>query len=162
MKNTLQKGFTLIELMIVIAIIGVLAAVALPAYQDYLAKTQLVEAASLTEGIKSEVALAYANDTSCPANAATATSGASIAVATAITGKYITSVTTAGTAATDGSGGCTITAKFASSSVNPKLAGKSIVYQLSAGNGTAKWKCGSDLDASIQPKTCVGTIASPQ
>ncbi|ENX3265668.1 prepilin-type N-terminal cleavage/methylation domain-containing protein, partial [Neisseria gonorrhoeae] len=54
--NTLQKGFTLIELMIVIAIVGILAAVALPAYQDYTARAQVSEAILLAEGQKSAVA----------------------------------------------------------------------------------------------------------
>ncbi|MEF1477631.1 pilin, partial [Neisseria gonorrhoeae] len=53
--NTLQKGFTLIELMIVIAIVGILAAVALPAYQDYTARAQVSEAILLAEGQKSAV-----------------------------------------------------------------------------------------------------------
>ena len=52
MKKQLQKGFTLIELMIVVAIIGILAAVALPAYQDYTVRTQVSEAMSLISGAK--------------------------------------------------------------------------------------------------------------
>ncbi|EMS4245135.1 pilin [Neisseria gonorrhoeae] len=57
--NTLQKGFTLIELMIVIAIVGILAAVALPAYQDYTARAQVSEAILLAEGQKSAVTEYY-------------------------------------------------------------------------------------------------------
>jgi type IV pilus assembly protein PilA len=51
-----QKGFTLIELMIVVAIIGILAAVAIPAYQDYTARAQITEALGLAAGLKSEIA----------------------------------------------------------------------------------------------------------
>ncbi|EMT7509349.1 pilin, partial [Neisseria gonorrhoeae] len=66
--NTLQKGFTLIELMIVIAIVGILAAVALPAYQDYTARAQVSEAILLAEGQKSAVTEYYLNHGKWPAN----------------------------------------------------------------------------------------------
>ncbi len=64
--NTLQKGFTLIELMIVIAIVGILAAVALPAYQDYTARAQVSEAILLAEGQKSAVTGYYLNNGEWP------------------------------------------------------------------------------------------------
>ncbi|EMU4911804.1 pilin [Neisseria gonorrhoeae] len=64
--NTLQKGFTLIELMIVIAIVGILAAVALPAYQDYTARAQVSEAILLAEGQKSAVTEYYLNNGKWP------------------------------------------------------------------------------------------------
>ncbi|HEZ6976134.1 TPA: pilin [Neisseria meningitidis] len=66
--NTLQKGFTLIELMIVIAIVGILAAVALPAYQDYTARAQVSEAILLAEGQKSAVTEYYLNHGIWPKN----------------------------------------------------------------------------------------------
>ncbi|EMR8734991.1 pilin, partial [Neisseria gonorrhoeae] len=70
--NTLQKGFTLIELMIVIAIVGILAAVALPAYQDYTARAQVSEAILLAEGQKSAVAGYYLNNGIWPKDNASA------------------------------------------------------------------------------------------
>jgi len=153
MKNSMQKGFTLIELMIVIAIIGVLAAVAVPAYQDYIAKAQMTEGMSITEAVKSEVSLAFANDKLCPANSTGPATGANIAKADTITGKYVASVTTGGTPAD--TGGCEVTSLFKSTGVNTKLTGKKFQFTLTqSATGTANWACKSDVDSTIRPKTC--------
>ena len=79
MKRRSESGFTLIELMIVVAIIGILAAIALPAYQDYIARAQVTEAFTLLDGQKSVVGEA------CYFNGGCANSSA---VTTVITGKY--------------------------------------------------------------------------
>ncbi|EMT6017378.1 pilin [Neisseria gonorrhoeae] len=86
--NTLQKGFTLIELMIVIAIVGILAAVALPAYQDYTARAQVSEAILLAEGQKSAVTEYYLNHGEWPAD----NGAAGVASASTIKGKYVKQV----------------------------------------------------------------------
>ncbi|EMT3235071.1 pilin [Neisseria gonorrhoeae] len=86
--NTLQKGFTLIELMIVIAIVGILAAVALPAYQDYTARAQVSEAILLAEGQKSAVTEYYLNNGKWPAD----NSAAGVAASSKIIGKYVKQV----------------------------------------------------------------------
>ena len=91
-----QKGFTLIELMIVVAIIGILAAVAIPAYQDYTIRSQVSEGLSLGAGAKTAVAEFYNQTGSFPSTNASA----GLATATSITGSYVTGV--------DASGGVTV------------------------------------------------------
>ncbi|ENY1172151.1 pilin, partial [Neisseria gonorrhoeae] len=102
--NTLQKGFTLIELMIVIAIVGILAAVALPAYQDYTARAQVSEAILLAEGQKSAVTEYYLNHGKWPED----NGDAGVASASKIIGKYVQKVEVAkGVVTADGTDGTT-------------------------------------------------------
>ncbi|HFC8160464.1 TPA: pilin [Neisseria meningitidis] len=135
--NTLQKGFTLIELMIVIAIVGILAAVALPAYQDYTARAQVSEAILLAEGQKSAVTEYYLNHGEWPAN----NSDAGVASSTDIKGKYV-----AGVKVEKG----VITATMLSSGVNNEIKGKKLSLWAKRQNGSVKWFCG-------QPVTRTGT-----
>jgi type IV pilus assembly protein PilA len=87
--KTNQKGFTLIELMIVVAIIGILAAIAIPAYQDYTIRAQVTEGLNLAGAAKAAVAESFANTGAAPADRQAA--GMSAAPADTA-GKYVTSV----------------------------------------------------------------------
>ena len=86
MRKTIQKGFTLIELMIVVAIIGILAAIAIPAYQDYTIRAQVTEGLSLAGGVETAVSDWYAQKGAFPA--AGVTTAAGLAFAAAPAGKY--------------------------------------------------------------------------
>ncbi|EMT3914075.1 pilin, partial [Neisseria gonorrhoeae] len=127
--NTLQKGFTLIELMIVIAIVGILAAVALPAYQDYTARAQVSEAILLAEGQKSAVTEYYLNNGKWPKN----NDEAGVASSGEIKGKYVESVTV-----TNG----VVTAEMKSDGVNKEIKGKRLSLWAKRQAGSVKWFCG--------------------
>ncbi|EOG0018852.1 pilin [Neisseria gonorrhoeae] len=131
--NTLQKGFTLIELMIVIAIVGILAAVALPAYQDYTARAQVSEAILLAEGQKSAVTEYYLNHGEWPENN---TSAGVASSPTDIKGKYVKSVTVAKGV---------VTAEMASTGVNKEIQGKKLSLWAKRENGSVKWFCGQPV-----------------
>ncbi|ENT1138347.1 pilin, partial [Neisseria gonorrhoeae] len=130
--NTLQKGFTLIELMIVIAIVGILAAVALPAYQDYTARAQVSEAILLAEGQKSAVTEYYLNHGEWPKD----NGSAGVASASTIKGKYVESVTV-----TNG----VVTAKMKSDGVNKEIKGKKLSLWARRQDGSVKWFCGQPV-----------------
>ncbi|HID8590438.1 TPA: pilin [Neisseria meningitidis] len=131
--NTLQKGFTLIELMIVIAIVGILAAVALPAYQDYTARAQVSEAILLAEGQKSAVTEYYLNHGIWPKN----NTSAGVASSTDIKGKYVQSVTVANGV---------VTAQMASSGVNKEIQGRKLSLWATRQDGSVKWFCGQPVE----------------
>ncbi|HEZ4685630.1 TPA: pilin [Neisseria meningitidis] len=130
--NTLQKGFTLIELMIVIAIVGILAAVALPAYQDYTARAQVSEAILLAEGQKSAVTEYYLNHGIWPGG----NSSAGVATSSEIKGKYVEKVEVKNGV---------VTATMASSNVNNEIQGKKLSLWAKRQAGSVKWFCGQPV-----------------
>ncbi|EGV37979.1 pilin [Neisseria weaveri] len=141
--KALQKGFTLIELMIVIAIIGILAVIALPAYQDYTARAQVSEAFSLMEGQKSAVTEFYADKGAWPKG----NSDAGVAAETAISGKYVAQVKVTENF---------ITATFKSSGVNDDIKGTSVAIQADAsGGGSFKWTCVKPAENTPAKKAAV-------
>jgi type IV pilus assembly protein PilA len=139
-----QQGFTLIELMIVVAIIGILAAIALPAYQDYTTRAKVQEAVSLATPAMTAIGIAC-SEGSLSASSNNASLG--LGTNTAITGKYTTSVTAVGTSATAG------TVTIAMKAFGAVVADSTIVYTAacSADAGTS-WTVGGTIASKFLPK----------
>ena len=141
MKKQLQKGFTLIELMIVVAIIGILAAVALPAYQDYTVRSQASEGMSLASGLKIQVADVFA-DTGALAGIASGADG--IPAANAVVGKYVTGVDV-----DDG-----VIEVTYGGDANANLATETLTLTPTDNVGSISWACTSSLAANYIPAAC--------
>lgn len=150
-----MRGFTLIELMIVIAIIGILTTFALPAYQNHTARAELTEALTLSAGLKPDVIAYYSETGTCLDNT---TSGvATLPQATAIAGHYVAQIAAH---QNDGQNGCAITATMKTDDVAAVIAGQTLTLFFvqsdsgTAANGSFTWQCRSSADARYLPSLC--------
>lgn len=142
--KSMQKGFTLIELMIVVAIIGILAAIAIPAYQDYIARSQMTEAMSLASGQKTNVTETYGQiGTFTGINSGTN----GIPTATDIKGAYVAQVAVANGV---------ITATMKASGISQGLFSKTLTLTPTDAVGSVTWACTSSAKQKYVPKACVG------
>jgi len=142
----IQKGFTLIELMIVVAIIGILAAVALPAYQDYTARSQMSEALTLGGGLRTVVSEYWTNNGTYP----TTNYVAGASEAASINGKYVSNV-----AILNG----LITVTMRSSGVAQGIRSATMEISPSTSAGSINWKCkpassGTPVKQKFMPSSC--------
>ena len=143
----LQQGFTLIELMIVVAIIGILAAVAIPAYSDYTARSQVSEAMSLSSALKTPLAEYFADKGGWPA--------AATSIGATINGKYVATVSISSSGNT-----VTVEALMKNADVNADIQGKT--FAMVSEDGGKTWDCGNvgaadsdtDLENKFLPAAC--------
>lgn len=137
-----NRGFTLIELMIVIAIIALLASIAIPAYQDYTARAQVTEGISLSTQAKLAIATFYGNMGVFPSN----NLDAGMSAAASISGRHVASVTV-------GNGNGEISVVFGASA-SAKISGLALTMQAIDNNGSLRWQCGGQIDPKYLPTAC--------
>ncbi len=142
-----QQGFTLIELMIVVAIIGILAAIAIPAYQDYTIRAQVSEGISLASGAKTAIAEVYQDSGAWP----TTNALAGLSKAASIVGKYTTAVTVgAGTG-----GGTNVTVTYGNQANTNLIGSGNLVLTSTDRVGSVEWTCSnSTIPNKWLPAVC--------
>ncbi|MDX1516385.1 MAG: pilin [Woeseiaceae bacterium] len=141
MKNS-QQGFTLIELMIVVAIIGILASVALPAYQSYSVRAQVSEGLNLTGPLQAAITEYYNDYGQFPAD----NSAAGVGAANDYTGNYVTGITISGD---------TIAIQYGNDA-NAQIAGETVLVTAAANQGSLRWSCtsGGAISDTLLPQVC--------
>jgi len=142
LRQRISAGFTLIELMIVVAIIAILAAIAIPAYQDYLIRAQVSEGMTLAGGAKAAVWDFVSNKGTFPSN----NESAGLSKNTSINGSYVSKV--------DVTGGL-ITVSFHGPKANSHISGQNLILSPISNAGSIDWTCTpSTLDGKYLPSVC--------
>lgn len=148
MYQVKQKGFTLIELMTVVTIIGILAALALPMYNYYTARAQAAEGESLLKGLKTPLVEAVSSGSIAECNNQAAWFANEVS-----SGNYIDKIEVSNNAA---SKQCLLVAMFKTADVNDVVNGRKISVRYTMTNGA--WECGSNLPAGVASSACRGSL----
>lgn len=144
-----NQGFTLIELMIVVAIVGILASIALPAYMTYVGRSQASEAFKATDGVRTEIAIWLANYKIFPDAVAVANVGYVGSLANTIDGKYIQQNGVSVAADTG-----VITVVFDAGNIAGTTMTFTPTLNLANNEQVILWKCGGTINPKYLPTSC--------
>jgi type IV pilus assembly protein PilA len=147
--KSMQKGFTLIELMIVVAIIGILAAVAIPAYQDYTVRAKVQESVNLSNPARTSLGIACSEGALFPGGAAaTQQTDLGLAAPTEYNAKYTSTITAVGTSISNGT--VVLELRGIGTSIT---SGSTITYTGSCGAGGMQWVITGTIASKFWPKS---------
>jgi type IV pilus assembly protein PilA len=142
----LQQGFTLIELMIVVAIIGILAAIAVPAYQDYTVRAKVSEAASLANAVKTAIEVAYSEGSDLGTVGGLSVASLGISAAGSYNSKYVAQVA-------HGANGVVTVTLTSVADLPTAVQGTTVTYTPTAQGGNLSWAVGGTVPTKYRPKT---------